>query len=86
MPRKAADRNKLREDVSETAYRVLQEAIGERPKTLPPGQRTPEQRNPEAVKRGSRGGKKGGRIRAKRLSAKRRKAIARKGANSRWKE
>ena len=27
---------KLREDVAERAYRTLQEALGERPKTVPP--------------------------------------------------
>jgi hypothetical protein len=41
----------LRPDVSETAFRVLQEAIGERPKTPPPAERT--EKNPEGVRRGS---------------------------------
>ncbi len=49
--------SKLRPDVAETAFRVMQEAIGERPKTLPPGER--EEKNPEAVKRGRKGGRKG---------------------------
>lgn len=86
MPRKPSDRDKLREDVSETAYRTLQEAIGERPKTPPAGQRTPEQRNPEAVKRGRKGGKKGGRARAKKLSSDHRSEIAKKVALVRWKK
>jgi hypothetical protein len=74
---------KLREDAAERAYRTLQEAIGERPKTLPPGERT--EKNPEAVKRGRKGGQKGGAIRARRLTAKRRAEIATRAATARWK-
>lgn len=56
MPnRKAA---KLRPDVAETAYGTFQEAIGERPKTLPPSERT--EKNPDAVTCGRKGGEKGG--------------------------
>ena len=74
--------NKLRPDVAETAFRVFQEAIGERPKTLPPGERT--EKNPDAVKRGRKGGKKGGTARAKALSERRQRAIAKKAAKARW--
>lgn len=52
---------KLRPDAAETAFRVLQEAIGERPKTKPPGQRPDNEKHPEAVKRGSKGGSAKGR-------------------------
>jgi hypothetical protein len=83
MPRKLP---KLREDVAETAYRVFQEAIGERPKTPPPGERTDEQKNPEAVKRGRKGGKKGGAARSEALTELRRRLIARKAAKARWKK
>jgi hypothetical protein len=79
MPKKPA---KLRPDVAETAFRVLQEAIGDAPKTLPPSERT--EKNPTAVKRGRKGGKKGGKARAKTLSAAQRKAIARRAAATRW--
>jgi hypothetical protein len=48
---------KLRPDVAETAYRVMQEAIGERPKTKPPGERSEEEKHPEAVSKGTKGGK-----------------------------
>ncbi len=51
---KDSDQDKLREDTAETAFRTLQEAVGERPKTIP-GQ--PGDKNPEAVKRGRKGGK-----------------------------
>jgi hypothetical protein len=74
---------KLREDVAETAYRVLQEATGERPKTLPPGKRT--EKNPEAVARGRKGGKKGGRVRAESLTPEQRAEAARLAARARWK-
>lgn len=74
---------KLRPDVAETAFRVMQEAIGEAPKTLPPRERT--EKNPEAVARGQRGGEKGGRARAESLTPERRTKIAKRAARSRWK-
>lgn len=82
MPEKKPE--KLRLDVAETAFRVMQEAIGEVPKTLPPGER--EAKNPEAVKRGSKGGKKGGKARAKKLTPERREEIAQVAALARWKK
>lgn len=81
MPKKKP--NKLRPDAAETAYRVMLEATGQAPKTLPPRERT--EKNPEAVSRGAKGGKKGGKTRAGRLSAERRREIARKAAATRWK-
>jgi hypothetical protein len=86
MKRKPSDRGKLREDVAERAYRTLQEALGERPKTVPPSERTEEQKNPEAVNRGRKGGEKGGRSRAKTLDDEERSRIAQKGALARWKK
>jgi hypothetical protein len=41
-------------------------------------------KNPAAVELGKLGGKKGGKARAKKLPAKRRKAIAKKAAAVRW--
>lgn len=79
MPKKST---KLRPDVAETAFRVMQEAIGEAPKTLPPSERT--EKNPDAVARGQKGGKKGGAARRKSLSASERKAIAKRAAQARW--
>jgi len=80
MPRK---RPKLREDAAEIAYRVFREAVGERPKTLPPSERT--EKNPEAVKRGRKGGKKGGKARARKLGTRARRAQAIRAAKARWK-
>jgi hypothetical protein len=73
---------KLRPDVAETAFRVMQEAIGDAPKTLPPSERI--EKNADAVKRGRKGGKKGGNVRAITLTRRQRSAIAQKGAKARW--
>lgn len=72
--------DKLRPDVAETAYRVMLEATGQIPKTIP-GERA---KNPEAVKRGAKGGKKGGRARAQSLTVERRKEIAKRAGETRW--
>lgn len=75
---------KLRPDVAETSFRVLQEAIGEKPKTLPPGKRT--EKNEDASERGTRGGKKGGPARASNLSPQERAEAAKLAAQARWKK
>ncbi len=75
MPKKPT---KLRPDVAEIAFRTMLEATGQAEKTPPPGQR---EKNPEAVARGSMGGKKGGRAK---LSPEERSRIARDAANARW--
>lgn len=75
---------KLREDAAETAFRVVQEALGECPKTKPPAERT--EKNVEAVRRGRKGGKKGGRARAEALSPQDRQEGARLAAQARWKK
>ena len=77
MPRE----KKLRRDVNETAFDVAQGALGEADQPQPPGSR---EKNPEAVRRGRKGGLKGGGGRAKRLSAARRRSIATEAALKRW--
>lgn len=79
MPKKNP---KLRPDVAETAFRVMQEATGAAPKTLPLKERT--EKNADAVKRGRKGGKKGGKARAANLSPNERTAIAKKAGSARW--
>jgi len=81
MKKKSA---KLRPDVAEVAFRVMQEAIGESPKTLPPSERT--EKNPIAVKRGRKGGTEGGAARARSMSKAKRTASAKKAAKARWGE
>lgn len=75
---------KLRPDAAEIAFRVMQEATGEAPKTPPPGERT--EKNPDAVKRGRKGGAKGGKARASALSASKRAKIAKRAAKARWRK
>ena len=77
MPAKASKRRRKppEEDVNEIAYRLVHAITGEDP---PPG------KNPLAVAFGRLGASKGGKARAKALSAKKRKSIAKKAAAARW--
>jgi len=84
MPKKPVKESphKLRPDVAETAFRVMQEATGQAPKTRP-GE---GEKNPDAVSRGSKGGRKGGKARASSLSEAERQEAARFAALARWKK
>lgn len=84
MAKKKAPTKKLRPDVNEIAHRVMLEATGQAPRTLPPAERSDEEKDPAAVARGSRGGKKGGKARSRKLTPERRSEIARKAARARW--
>lgn len=66
-------------DVNEMAANIIAQMTGEAPRELPPI------KNAAAVELGRRGGLKGGKARAKKLSAKKRKEIAKKAAAARWK-
>ncbi len=67
------------------ARSVVEQAIGEHLDGTP--LLNPEQsKNPHAVALGRLGGKKGGKARAKKLSPKRRKQIAKLAASARWAE
>ncbi len=74
MPKRSS-----KEDINVTAFEIVQAAT-EKPTTKPI-----KEKNPAAVALGSLGGKKGGPARAKKLSARKRKEIARKAAQIRWK-
>lgn len=69
-------RSRKKEDVNQTAHRVVAEATGEIEK--------PARKNPAAVALGRLGGAKGGRARADSLSPERRKEIAARAAMARW--
>lgn len=70
--------HKMRLDVAETAYRVMLEATGQAPKT-----RSGEgEKNPEAAKRGA----KGGTSRAQTLSKTEKSDVGRHAASIRWKK
>lgn len=64
-------------DVNQLARSIVERVTA--PKDKPP------EKNPAAVSLGRLGGLKGGVARAKKLSAKRRTAIAKKAASARWK-
>lgn len=74
-------RPKLRPDMNEVAYRIVQAATGQGPHPQPPG--SPD-KNPDAVKRGRKGGKVGGKARAVKLSKAKRSKIAKTAARARW--
>jgi len=69
--------------VAQNALRVVEEAIGA-PLVLPKPIRFPKKKNPAAVALGKLGGRKGGRARAAKLSAERKKEIAQQAAKARW--
>lgn len=71
--------HKLRPDVAETAFRVMQEATGEKPKTVPG-----REKNPEAAARGRTGGRRGGPARVGKLTPEERRAAAQLAADARW--
>lgn len=67
-------------DVNVTAFEILQAAT----EPQQPAKSDQPQKNPAAVALGRLGGLKGGKARAAKLSAKKRKEIARKAAKARW--
>ncbi len=66
-------------DLNEMAFSIMQQATGEGPTP------EPSKKNPAAVTLGRLGGLKGGKARAEKLSPAKRKAIAKKAAETRWK-
>ena len=81
MPNRSSNRKTT--DPNVAAFRVMQHviAMSEGRETSPKGQPA---KNPAAVALGRLGGLKGGKARAEKLSARRRKDIAKKAARSRW--
>jgi len=75
MPERSKKRPR---DVNQLARQIVDEATGEAEPTPEPT------KDPAAVELGRRGGLKGGKARAKKLSAKRRSEIAKKAAAARW--
>lgn len=72
--------DKLRPDVAETAFRTMLEATGQAPKTDP----ETRGKNQEAVVRGEKGGRVGGKARSLRLSQEEKRAAGSKAARKRW--
>jgi hypothetical protein len=67
-------------DISQLAASIVSDATSEEKPTPEP----PSKKNPAAVALGRLGGLKGGKARAAKLSAKKRKEIAKKAAKARW--
>ena len=77
----SAKRRKRPRDVNRLAKSILDDATSETP---PADDATETAKNPAAVELGRRGGLKGGKARARKLSKKKRSAIAKKAARARW--
>ena len=77
---KPAKTPKVRSDVNTLAARIVAEATGEAPKTPDPD----AGKDPAAVSLGRKGGLKGGKARAKKMTAAQRKASAKIAAEARW--
>ena len=76
MPKRSSKEPK---DINELAFRIVEDLTSDEPPEEEEGQK-----NPHAVALGRLGGLRGGKARAEKLSAKKRKEIARKAAISRW--
>ncbi len=81
MPNRSSKRGQGPKDFNQIAWEVVQKAIGEMPKEEPPD----PSKNAAAVTLGRLGGLKGGKARAKSLTPAQRKEIAKKAAETRWK-
>lgn len=90
MPDRSRKRSR---DANVAAWQVVQEATGEKPKVrLPTEQEVQalveraiaEGKDPAAVLLGRKGGLKGGKARAARMTPKERSEAARKAARARW--
>lgn len=77
-------KKKPKEDAVQAAFRVVQEATGQAPKTDPSVKPVDPDKNPAAVALGRLGGAKGGKARAEKLSSAQRSEIAAKAAAARW--
>ena len=74
-------RSSMPSDINQLAKPVVGQLTGQGP---PNEEESTPEKNPAAVALGRLGGLKGGPARAAKLSAKRRKEIARKAAQARW--
>lgn len=79
MPERSS--KKRPRDLNSLAHQLTQEATGEAPSIEPQPER---EKDPAAVELGRRGGLKGGRARAEKLTAEQRSESARRAATKRW--
>ena len=81
MPTRASKKKRPR-DTNQLAWQIVQEATGQAPLE----EEEEDTRNPAAVALAKLGASKGGKARAKKLSAKKRSEIAKTAARARWKK
>lgn len=79
MPKRSSN-HKRPSDLNQLAASIVDTVTGEEP----PAEPVDDGKDPAAVALGRRGGLKGGKARAVKLSAARRSEIARKAAEARW--
>ena len=79
MPERSRKKKRPR-DANVLAYQVVQESVGEAQPEPDPD----EGKDPAAVALGRKGGKKGGKARAEKMTAAERSEAARKAAKARW--
>jgi len=80
MQNRSSKRKREPKDVNELAFDIVHSLTGD--EAMP--DKSAPAKNPAAVTLGRLGGLKGGKARAEKLSAKKRKAIAIKAAKARW--
>ena len=83
-PRMGKRPKKTRKDVVQNALAAIEKATGEKLSKIEEPPPEPDTRDPAAVALGRKGGLKGGKARAAKLSAQQRSAIAKKAAQKRW--
>jgi len=81
MPNRSSKPKRRPRDANQLAHRIVQEATGEAP--VEPAD---DGKDPAAVSLGRRGGLKGGKARAAKLTPEERSEIASKAAKARWKK
>lgn len=81
-------KKKAPSDINQLAKFIVEQATKTdvQPMNVPNEEIPPKEKNPAAVALGRLGGLKGGKARAEKLTAEKRKAIAKKAAQSRWKK
>jgi hypothetical protein len=77
MPKRSSKRPR---DANRLAFEVVRESVGE----MPPESKTEREKDPAAVALGRKGGTKGGKARAEKMTPEERREAARKAARARW--
>lgn len=84
--RDRSSKKKKRPDINELAHSIVEQATDESPPEEPESPPENSGKDPAAVALGRRGGLKGGKARAARMTPKERSEAARRAANARWRK